>query len=403
MSAPLINHWPRVRLADIAHVVRGSSPRPAGDARYFNGTVLPWITVGDLTRNEAPFLESTSSFLTAEGAERTRVFEPGTVLLTNSGATLGVPKITGLRAGANDGVAGFLELSKEVDSLYLYYCLLSLTDYFRTDVASGVGQPNLNTELIGNVYVSKPSLAEQKAIAACLWVWDRAIQQNSDLLSATLRLKQGLTQQLVTGRSRFSEYSGKDLHPTPLKEVLVKVADPIEVDPQATYREIGIRSHGKGIFHKEPVSGRLLGNKRVYPVIPGCLTANIVFAWERALAVTTEKEAGMIASHRFPMFRPNCERLVAEYALLYLLSHKGTEVLQLASPGGAGRNRTLSQTQLLNTIVPLPTIDEQHRIVGFVQTAEREIKLLRKQLDALREQKKGLMQKLLTGQVRVKP
>ena len=136
--------------------------------------------------------------------------------------------------------------------------------------------------------------------------------------------------------------------------------------------------------------------------MPGCLTLNIVFAWERALAVTTEEEAGMIASHRFPMFQPNLERLLPKYVLHYLLSQKGNDALQLASPGGAGRNRTLSQTELLKTIIPLPSIAEQRRIVAIIETADREIDSLRKQLYAVKTQKKGLMQKLLTGQVRVK-
>ena len=111
----------------------------------------------------------------------------------------------------------------------------------------------------------------------------------------------------------------------------------------------------------------------------------------------------MIASHRFPMFRPDPGRLLAEYALLYLLSKKGSEALELASPGGAGRNRTLSQTAFLKNRIPLPSISEQRSVVSFVQVLDQEIDLLRKQLEALREQKKGLMQKLLTGQVRVTP
>ena len=81
-----------------------------------------------------------------------------------------------------------------------------------------------------------------------------------------------------------------------LGDVLERVSKPVKPEPKRLYREIGIRSHGKGIFHKEPVSGESLGEKRVFEVVPDCLVLNIVFAWEQAVARTTVAEIGMIAS-----------------------------------------------------------------------------------------------------------
>jgi type I restriction enzyme S subunit len=74
-------------------------------------------------------------------------------------------------------------------------------------------------------------------------------------------------------------------------------------EPDAEYRQIGIRSHGKGIFHKEAVRGSQLGEKRVFWCQPGSLAFNIVFAWEQAVALVSENEERMIASHRFPMYK----------------------------------------------------------------------------------------------------
>jgi restriction endonuclease S subunit len=298
------------------------------------------------------------------------------------------------------GLAAIRAMDGKADTDFIQQVLEHQTSRL-LELSVGSTFPSIDRKSIGSFPVGRFELGEQRAIAAVLSTWDRGIRQLSDLIAAKLRFKQGLMQQLLTGKRAFAEFDGVERSRTRLGDVLIKLTDPIKVQPELIYREIGIRSHGKGIFHKEPVSGESLGDKRVYPVIPGCLTLNIVFAWERALAVTTEQERGMVASHRFPMFRSDRERLLPEYALQYLLSQKGNEVLQLASPGGAGRNRTLSQTTLLKTAIPLPSIDEQRRIVAFVETADREIDLLRRQLDALKTQKKGLMQKLLTGQVRV--
>ncbi len=67
-----------------------------------------------------------------------------------------------------------------------------------------------------------------------------------------------------------------------VSEILERITDPIFPEPEKCYSEIGIRSHGKGLLHKAPVTGKSLGNKRVFRVYPGCFVVNIVFAWEQA-------------------------------------------------------------------------------------------------------------------------
>ncbi|HWQ41398.1 MAG TPA: hypothetical protein VN456_05105, partial [Desulfosporosinus sp.] len=88
-----------------------------------------------------------------------------------------------------------------------------------------------------------------------------------------------------------------------LGDVLQKVGKRVAVEKDVYYTQIGIRSHGKGLFYKEPVSGTELGNKTVFWLEKDCFVVNIVFAWEQAIGKTTENEVGMIGSHRFPMYR----------------------------------------------------------------------------------------------------
>ena len=128
-------------------------------------------------------------------------------------------------------------------------------------------------------------------------------------------------------------------------ELLKRVRHPVAVNYQETYREIGIRSHCKGVFHKPPTTDEGIGNKRVFWVEPGCLIFNIIFAWEQAVAMTSENEAGMIASHRFPMYTSRNGKLLPEYAWRYFSSPRGKYDLGIASPGGAGRNKTLGQAE----------------------------------------------------------
>lgn len=184
-------------------------------------------------------------------------------------------------------------------------------------------------------------------------------------------------------------------------ECLEKVEKPVAVEPDKLYTQIGIRSHGKGLFYKEPVSGESLGNKSVFWVEPDCFVLNIVFAWEQAIGKTTENEIGMIGSHRFPMFRPIDNRVYIDYLISYLLTKRGTDILKFASPGGAGRNRTLGQDRFLNSKIILPTIDEQKKIAEILATQDKVIALKEKLLQEKKTQKKYLMQQLLTGEKRL--
>jgi type I restriction enzyme S subunit len=186
-----------------------------------------------------------------------------------------------------------------------------------------------------------------------------------------------------------------------LGNLLERVRRPLEVVPDQEYREIGIRSHGKGLFYKEPVTGCDIGNKPVFWVEADCLIINIIFAWEQAVGITTAREKGMIASHRFPMWRSK-GNVELEYLLSFFLTPLGKYFLELASPGGAGRNRTLGQDEFNKILICIPSeIREQQRIVKILSTWEKAIELEKQLIDAKKQQKKWLMQNLLTGKKRL--
>jgi type I restriction enzyme S subunit len=160
----LPSSWIWTCLQDVFEISRGGSPRPAGDPRYFGGNI-PWITVGEVTKDTGKYLTKTETGLTEEGAKRSRFINSGDLLLTNSGATLGVPKISRIRACMNDGVA-VLRLFHSVPlNEFAYLYLQSQTDAFRR-VNQGMGQPNLNTPIIAGWFFPLPPLAEQHRIIA---------------------------------------------------------------------------------------------------------------------------------------------------------------------------------------------------------------------------------------------
>lgn len=182
-------------------------------------------------------------------------------------------------------------------------------------------------------------------------------------------------------------------------ELLNRISNPVKVEPEKLYTQIGIRSHGKGVFHKEPVTGKDLGNKRVFWVKENCLVLNIVFAWEQAVAKTTENEKGMIASHRFPMYQAISKQCDVDYLLLFYLTPKGKSLLELASPGGAGRNKTLGQKEFENIKFLIPEKAEQQKIASFFTSIDQKINCLKEKKEKLELYKKGIRQQIFSQQL----
>ena len=201
-GANLPSTWTLASIDQLSVVVRGGSPRPAGDPKYFNGTHTPWITVGTLTADEGVYLHAVSEYLTEAGRERSRFIEPDTLLLTNSGATLGVPKITMIGGCINDGSVALLGVHYPL-KLYLHFFLKSQTQRLR-GLNQGAAQPNLNTGIVKAIVVPLPPSAEQAEIVAevdrRLSVADAAETQVEHALQRAARLRQAILKRAFEGK-----------------------------------------------------------------------------------------------------------------------------------------------------------------------------------------------------------
>ena len=204
-----------------------------------------------------------------------------------------------------------------------------------------------------------------------------------------------------TPKLRFKEFNG-DWESKKVASVLDRVSNKVDVIENEYYQQIGIRSHGKGIFYKEAVSGKELGNKRVFWIEPDVFMVNIVFAWEQAVAKTTQNEVGMIASHRFPMYKPKENILDLDYITQLFKTPRGKFLLGLASPGGAGRNKTLGQKEFDDLEIVIPSYKEQKKISSIFSLIDYKILLQYKKVDELKEYKKGIMQKIFNKELRFK-
>lgn len=153
---------------------------------------------------------------------------------------------------------------------------------------------------------------------------------------------------------------------SPIGEVSPIVRRHFEPEKDVDYIEIGIRSFGNGTFQKPPVKGKLIDHKNLYKMNEGDLVFSNVFSWEGAIALASKKDDVCIGSHRFITTVPDKQKVHPEFILYHLLSPKGMEDINKASPGSAGRNKTLGMTKLEKILVPVPDIEKQNDFVKLL-------------------------------------
>jgi type I restriction enzyme S subunit len=197
-----------------------------------------------------------------------------------------------------------------------------------------------------------PPLDEQRRIVARIETVTEKVEEGRRLHSESEKLAQGVLQSAFSDAIRSARWLA-------MAEVAPLVRRPVTIDPLSDYHELGIRSFGKGTFHKEPVTGAALGDKRVFHIEPGDLLFSNVFAWEGAVAVAKLEDEGRIGSHRFITCVPRPDAATAEFLRFYFLTAEGLQKLGEASPGGAGRNRTLGLQALGRIQVPVASLTEQ--------------------------------------------
>ncbi len=410
-------HWETKTLKRPFRIVNGSTPK-SGESDNWDGDI-PWVTPEDLGKMKNRVLNKPARFLTRKGYEScgTQMVRAGSLVLSTR-APIGHLAIAGTSVCTNQGCRSLM-FRHSADETYFYFQLHAAKPVLQ---AAGRGSTfkELASEDLESVHLSVPPLDEQRAIAAFL---DRETAKIDALMAKKERLIELLQEKrtaLITRAvtrslnlpadaratgSRVFPVVPKDWKLWKIRRLIRQVKRPVVVRPDKDYREIGIRSWGKGIFHKDPVRGVLLGEKSIFRPEPGDFVLNIVFAWEGAVAVASEREAGMVASHRFPTFRPS-DHLALDYFLMVLQSDQGRRLMEVNSPGAAGRNRTLRIGQFLDEEVPLPSIETQREIVATFREEEGRLAAIttkiRQALDCLKEFRGALISAAVTGKIDVR-
>jgi type I restriction enzyme, S subunit len=191
--------WKVKNLGELAHIQRGASPRPIDSPRWFDeNSSVGWVRISDVTRS-GMYLCETSQRLSPIGVQYSRPVAKNSLIMSIC-ATVGRPIITEIDVCIHDGFVVFDNLQAE--KLFIYYVLKWLEPGWSKQGQTG-SQMNLNTELINGTTVRVPPPDEQRAIATVLSDMDSAIAALETRRAKTQAIKQGMMQELLTGRTRL--------------------------------------------------------------------------------------------------------------------------------------------------------------------------------------------------------
>ena len=190
---------------------------------------------------------------------------------------------------------------------------------------------------------------------------------------------------------RFEGYTD-DWEQRKFGEIVEKYEDPVET-PTEGYTRLGIRSHAKGTFHSYVEKGKELETAKMFRVAADKFIVNITFGWEHAVAITDENDAGKLVSHRFPQYSFNAG-MEPKFFRYLILDENFKHHLELSSPGGAGRNRVLKLSDMLQYKMNFPSEAEQKKIAAYFDDLDHLITLHQRKCEETKKLKKFMLQKM---------
>ncbi|PWU09501.1 MAG: hypothetical protein C5B50_27370 [Verrucomicrobia bacterium] len=391
--------WQRAILGEVCETFSGGTPSRRLPGMFGGG--IPWIKSGELN---AGAIWVTNETLTKEGLNNSaaRIVEPGTNLIALYGATAGVVGRSMVRAAINQAVLAVVPRDGCLLPEYLEF-LLQRTGADVSRLVQGA-QPNLNAGLVQAQPLALPPLAEQLKISAILQLWSDAINKTERLIRLHSEARLGLLGLLLSGKARPKKFQGQAWRAVHIGALLEERARYVDWSDEEQYRFASIRRRSGGLFDRGTFYGRDVKTKVLKLLQAGDFVISKRQVVHGAWAMVTREFSGFGVSDEYDVLVNRDPKILDMKFFNYLSQTRRLwHMAYLASNGVHIEKLIFDFHDFAKEKIRIPpTIEEQQMIVDVLATCDREIELLERQLATLKEQKRGLMQKLLTGEVRVK-
>lgn len=392
--------WKLKKLDDVCTISSGGTPSKI-KPEYWNGDI-PWISASTMHQQ---YITSSDLFISEEGLTNgSRLANEGDILLLVRGSMLWnrIPICICKKDVAFNQDVKSIKANKETTSLFLFYCLLSKENVLLNEVVgTGIGAGKLETNELKALPISLPPFTEQQKIISILSVWDEAIEKQTKLIEKLELRKKGLMQQLLTGKKRIAGFNNKwkkYLYSELLKEIKRKTI----WDDDYLYDLVSVKRRSGGIFFRGSIYGRDIKTKNLRPVEEGDFLISKMQILHGASGLTTKEFAGMMISGSYiALIAKEPEILDIKYFNWISKMPYFYHQTYISSYGVHIEKMTFDFETFLSQSIRIPSIEEQKLIVDVLEENTNNIKVQERKLSKLNQQKKALMQQLLTGKTRV--
>ena len=385
----LPNNWEIKKFGDVAKITCGVAATP----EYVDASIgIPFFSARNVQngRLDLNYFQYISVELHKKLTKNTKP-ERGDILLTRVGAGIGEAAVVNIDFEFSVYVSlTLIKCSKKIESEFIK--LLLNTNYYRylatRDQFAGGGVQNLNVQMVKDYPIPVPPLLEQKKIAQILSTWDQAISATEELLENSQKQKKALMQQLLTGKKRLLDENG------------VKFSD------EWQRIELGLL-----LDYQQPtpylVESTAYSDSYETPVLTAGKTFILGYTNESSGIYQDQLPVIIFDDFTTDSKYVNFPFKAKSSAMKILTAKKGVsikfvfEAMQMLQFTVGGHQRHWISI-FSNLVIPLPNKKEQQQIAEVLSLADQEIETIQKKLDCLKQEKKALMQQLLTGKKRVK-
>ncbi len=401
------SNWDLKSIKDIGEVVTGKTPSTKIQD-YFGGEI-PFITPADL-ENTQTYIEQSLRTLTIKGLSKANLLPPNTVIVTCIG-TLGKMGITKVTSATNQQINALIVNGEYFDFRYIFYAILRKFPLVINQLVGKNVVPIINKSSFQTISLPVPPLPEQRKIADILSAVDNAIQATKKVIQKTKRLKKGLMQQLLTkGMPGWhSEFKDSTIGMIPKEWMIIRLGDASSLirgnTPSTQIKDFW---NGEHLWATPtdivPINGKILENTNRKLSQIGWETNKSKVVPANCLLVCTRATIGdLVITKQKVSFNQGITGIIPEKVetkfLAYFLPLLKRKMKQIAS---GTTFLELSLRDMKKLIIPIPPQNEQQKIIAVLSSIDKEVQLERKILKKLQRQKKGLMEQLLTGKIRVK-
>lgn len=403
--------WYISKLSELAQIKRGASPRPINNPKWFSEKKnVGWIRISDVTKTKK-YLNSTEQYLSDEGVAKSRLVKPNDLIMSIC-ATFGKPIILNIDACIHDGFILFDDLNNsKIITDYLYYLLQKKEEEFKGMGQTGT-QANLNTNIVGSTLIAIPTIKEQKKIASILSTVDKQIDNVDALIEKNKELKKGLMQTLLTKGIGHTKFKKTEIGEIPEEWEVKKVEDICEVkggkrlpkgyqleDEDNAFPYIRVADMYMGGIKQDDIKyvpRDIVDKIKNYKISKDDLFISVAGTLGIVGQVPDELDGANLTENADKLCNIQINKL---YLMKVLQSNIIQSIIEAEQTKSA--QPKLALTRIKEFLIPIPSDREQVKIASILVEVDEKINVYENKKNKLEMLKKGLMQKLLIGKIRV--